>query len=126
MKSIKKYACILTIGLGIYSCSTHNDSEGQQTVQSETKDVKAKVVAVETDNFSAKAIFSPEFGWGYKIMNNGNLYINQPHIPSIQGNQGFDSKDKAIKTADYIIRKLENNIFPPTISPKELDSLKVL
>jgi len=76
--------------------------------------------------YTSKTIFSPEFGWGYQILNLGDLYINQPHIPSIPGNNGFDSEEKAKKTADFVIYKLNNGIVPPTVSPEELDSLGVM
>lgn len=78
------------------------------------------------DDYSAKAIFSPDHGWGYQILNHDELYINQPHIPAIPGNNGFDSEDKALTTAQFVIYKLNNGIVPPTVSPEELDSLGVM
>ena len=84
------------------------------------------VIEASSDVYSVKTQFTPEHGWGYQILNNGDLYINQPHIPAVAGNKGFDSKDNAIKTAEYIVFKLENDMFPPTISPQELDSLGVI
>jgi len=126
MNSIKIHIYLLGIGLGILSCSSIDENVEIQTTSIETKKEKPKAVHIESDSFSKKATFSPEFGWGYQILNNDKLYINQPHIPSVEGNMGFKSKENALTTADYIIHKLENNIFPPTISPQELDSLNVL
>ena len=54
------------------------------------------------------------------------MIINQPHIPSIQGNKAFSSRFKAAIAAQFILDKINNNIFPPSISPEELDSLGVL
>jgi hypothetical protein len=82
--------------------------------------------SISENEYSTKTIFSLEHGWGYQILNNGKLYINQPHIPSIQGNNGFKTEDNANITATYIIHKLNNNVFPPTVSKEELDSLGVL
>lgn len=65
-------------------------------------------------------------GYGYQILKDGKLTIDQPTIPAIQGNQSFSSKEKAQKTAEYLIEKLNKGVFPPTISVEELDSLKVL
>ena len=98
------------------------------TVYNSTKQ-KAKTndtSALQVNQYTYNTTFSPDLGWGYQILNNGNLYINQPHIPAIPGKEGFTDEAKAIKTALFIINKLENNIFPPTISVDELDSLKVL
>jgi len=126
MNSIKIHICLLVVGLGILSCSSSDKNVEIQTTSIETKKVKPKAVHIESDSFSKQATFCPEYGWGYQILNNDKLYINQPHIPSMQGNMGFKSKENALTTADYIIHKLENNIFPPTISPQELDSLGVI
>ncbi len=82
----------------------------------------------ETGNSPFQVIVeeNPGCGWGYKIMKDGQLSINQPTIPAIQGNRCFSSKEKAEKTAEFIINKMNNNVFPPTISVEELDSLGVL
>ena len=64
--------------------------------------------------------------WGYKIFKQSQLIINQPHIPSIQGNKGFNNQQEAEIAAQFIIEKLKKKIFPPTFSTKELDSLGLL
>lgn len=64
--------------------------------------------------------------WGYRILKEGTPFIEQPHIPSVPGNKGFNSKENAQVTAEFIIYKLNKGIVPPTISFHELDSLKVL
>ena len=127
-----KYIVVL-ITICLFSCSdTKTDTVKEEKVDS-TKDVVDLNVnpllepeMVFEDSYSVKTLFSPEHGWGYQILNNGELYINQPHKPSVPGNEGFDSEEKAIITAEYIIYKLENGFFPPTVSPEELDSLGVM
>ena len=64
--------------------------------------------------------------WGYQLFQGNNMVIKQMHIPAIQGNYGFETKEKAEIAAQFVLNKLENNIFPQAISPKELDSLGVL
>jgi hypothetical protein len=76
--------------------------------------------------YSFELFETPDLGWGYKIFENGTLFINQPHIPAIPGNKGFSSKEKAEITAEFAILKMEQGFVPPTISPEELDSLGVL
>jgi Domain of unknown function (DUF4907) len=64
--------------------------------------------------------------FGYQILKDGKMLINQATIPAIQGNQGFSSREKAQKTGEFVLQKIEKGFFPPTISPEELDSLGVL
>lgn len=77
-------------------------------------------------SFSAKIIFTDSLGWGYQIFEGNKMMINQTHIPSIQGNKGFDTRQAAQITANFVLYKLSNNIFPPTLNKKELDSLGVI
>jgi hypothetical protein len=108
------------IGLFFFSvllaCSQQESNEEKETTLSEADKSPYQVIVEET----------PGCGWGYKIMKDGQLSINQPTIPAIQGNRCFSSKEKAEKTAEFIINKMNNNVFPPTISLEELDSLGVL
>lgn len=120
---IRMLAFVLLVSLGS-ACSPNNKTKVNLNKVIEKSSTSAKLEV--KDKFSIITIFSSEFGWGYQILNNGSMFINQPHIPSVQGNKGFESKEKAIVTGEYIIHKLENDIFPPTITPQELDSLKVL
>ena len=65
-------------------------------------------------------------GWGYDILVDGKIYIHQPNIPAIMGNNGFSSEEDAQEAGEFIIQKLKNNIVPPSVTPEELDSLGVL
>jgi hypothetical protein len=111
--------------LVIFSCqqSSKTESANQTTVRQQKNKTKAEKIE---DYFTYKTTFSPDIGWGYQILNNGAIYINQPHMPAVEGIQGFSDESKAIKTAELMIYKLKNGVFPPTISIEELDSLGVL
>ena len=65
-------------------------------------------------------------GWGYDIFIDDTHYINQPNIPAVPGNNGFISEEKARKTAEFIVEKIQKNIIPPSVNENELDSLGVL
>lgn len=71
-------------------------------------------------------VFKNESGWGYDIYRSDKIYIHQPHIPAISGNQTFHSEEDARRTGELIISKIRKNIIPPTISIAELDSLGIL
>ena len=62
--------------------------------------------------------------YGYQIFNaSGKMMINQPTIPAIQGNKGFQTEKDAQTAAEFVIQKIDKGIFPPTFSIAELDSL---
>jgi len=65
-------------------------------------------------------------GWGYDIYMKNKLYIHQPHIPAVSGNNAFKNQADAEKTGNLVVNKIRNNIMPPSVTVKELDSLKVL
>ena len=65
-------------------------------------------------------------GFGYNIVLDDHVFIHQPSIPSIQGNKGFTNKEQAERVAQFVIYKLTHNIMPPSVTPKELDSLGIL
>jgi Domain of unknown function (DUF4907) len=74
----------------------------------------------------AEAYQNGDLGWGYSIAVDGKKTINQPHIPAIAGTKGFKTKQQALKTAEFVIHKIKHNIFPPSVTKEELDSLGVL
>lgn len=67
-----------------------------------------------------------EKGFGYQILKDGKLIIDQQQIPAVQGNQYFSSEDAARRTGELALKKIKDQLFPPTISIEELDSLGVL
>jgi Domain of unknown function (DUF4907) len=71
-----------------------------------------------------ESIFPSHNGWGYEIANSHRVIIRQEFIQSIPGQMPFASKRDAKKTADLVIRKLEEGKLP-TISKRELELLKV-
>ena len=63
--------------------------------------------------------------YGYAIRQNGNLVIEQKHIPAIQQFKPFVNRKETERVGMLVKKKLEQNIFPPTISVGELDSLGI-
>jgi hypothetical protein len=94
---------------------TAHDVPDSITMDQAGKDAKMEIKAIST-----------ELGWGYDIYMNGSLYVHQPHIPAVSGNKGFNSEKDAKRTAELVVYKIKNNILPPSVTVKELDSLGVL
>ena len=71
-------------------------------------------------------IIEVDSGYGYNILlDDGKPMIKQHHIPGIQGLKTFANKEQAMKIAELVKYKLENNIMPPSVTLNELDSLKI-
>ncbi|MFK7787333.1 MAG: DUF4907 domain-containing protein [Crocinitomicaceae bacterium] len=77
-------------------------------------------------DWSYKVTSISENNWGYQIFQQGKMIINQTSIPSVQGIDGFDSEEKAERTAQFILNKVENGTFPPTVKKEDLEKLDVL
>lgn len=77
-------------------------------------------------SYSFETFQNEDKTWGYNILDDSSMFIHQVNIPGIPGKKGFNSEEKAIKTAELVVFKLYNGYFPPSISKNELDSLKVL
>lgn len=107
----------------VFSCSEKRqkpeEKKGIHTIEKKTMN---KDVALLT----YKITKSETTGYGYAIMMDNRLFIDQPTIPGQPGNKGFQTKEKAVKVAKLVIYKIKNNQFPPSIAREELDSLNVL
>jgi hypothetical protein len=72
-----------------------------------------------------RIIHSAENTYGYEILIKKTLFIHQPCIPGMPGNKGFVRKSSAEKVARLVIKKIQKGIVPPTVTIKELDSMKI-
>ena len=88
------------------------------------KDKNKKINSTEEPRLEVKT-FKNDFGWGYDIYLEGKLYIHQPYIPAISGNEPFRSEEDARKTGQLIIAKIRKNILPPSVAITELDSIGI-
>ena len=115
-----KLSIILLVSFFFIKCENNDEKE----ILKETN--ATPLTEQQNPIFSTQVFNIKNKQFGYDILMNGQPYIHQPHIPAISGNNGFTSKNKAQIAGDFIIKKLNNNIMPPTITLKELDSLGVL
>lgn len=128
--SLSPLLLVLILSAIITSCDqkkeagvSSNKPQAQSTVAfNPYKDANLSVEVFKIDSIEHNG----NRGWGYDIMVDGKIYIHQPNIPAIMGNNGFSSEDKAQEAGEFIIQKLRNNIIPPSVTPEELDSLGVL
>lgn len=79
---------------------------------------------VEKGNIKIET-FRHEEGWGYHIFMDDKMYIEQKYIPVISGKLPFKTKGDAENVARLMKKKIIENIIPPSISLKEIDSLEL-
>lgn len=102
-------------------------AEKQKQTPQENPYKDAKIEVKATDNTKAKNADDTRVGgFGYDIYIFDALYVHQPNVPAINGNRGFKTKAQAQKAGEFVAYKIRNNIMPPSVSIKELDSLGVL
>lgn len=97
-----------------FSCSESNTEQVDTPQQSKQSKV---------DDWSCKAIFVDDQGWGYQLFRGSHLEIDQKNIPSVNGLHYFQSEEKALLAAELALEKIDQGLFPPSVNPKELDSI---
>lgn len=63
-----------------------------------------------------------ELSFGYKVNWEGKK-IYQKTIPGLPGKSGFKTYKSALNTALLVREKMRSGIFPPAVSPQEIDSI---
>ena len=146
---MKKYILLLSVILFLFSCMGNNPdadtADGKDSVQTqapmaheemEMKEMaeKQKSEAPKENPYKNAKIDIKVFenkeanlsGYGYDIFIFDAMYVHQPHIPAINGNRGFKTREQANKAAEFVTYKIRNNVMPPSLSVEELDSLGTL
>lgn len=117
-----KIKLALLLGLFLFSCQ--DEAEQSTGTVLETDDVALPPVKVTVYEVVVSENGTNNFG--YQILQDEKVMINQQTIPAIPGNSGFSTKEKAKRAGEFMLSKIKRGSFPPTVSPAELDSLDVL
>ena len=64
--------------------------------------------------------------FGYDIRLFGKPMIHQPNIPGLPGNNGFTTKERAQRVAEFVVKKIRQNEMPPSVTIEELGKMGVL
>src|SRR5437763_6072322 len=75
-------------------------------------------------NLTYKIIDASNHTYGYDVYMNGKLFIHQPTIPALPGNDGFTTRQDTTKVAELVIGKIKRGEMPPTITTTDLRKLK--
>lgn len=86
----------------------------QQKNPYENAEITIKIIPVANKTF------------GYDILLQGNPLVHQPNIPGLPGNEGFTTRERAKKVAEFVVKKIRNNEMPPTVKIEDLNKMGVL
>jgi hypothetical protein len=75
---------------------------------------------------SIKIIPSVRKTFGYDILLYGRPLVHQPNIPGLPGNDGFTTRERAKRVAEFVVKKIRNNEMPPTVTIGDLNKMAVL
>ncbi|MBK6540904.1 MAG: DUF4907 domain-containing protein [Flavobacteriales bacterium] len=70
-----------------------------------------------------RIIDAPNGTFGYAILSDGELLIQQTNMPGQPGVEGCRTKADAEKLAELVIGKIRHGEMPPTVSNEELKNL---
>ena len=99
---------------------------GKKEVKKEATQQKEKNNPYAKAQISTKIIPSVNKTFGYEILVNGKTLVCQPSIPAMPGNDGFTTKERAQKVADFVVKKIRKNEMPPTVTIEDLNKMGVL
>jgi hypothetical protein len=124
---MKLFAVNITIILCMTCLNSKSNKEDQQIIRSNIRKTSKEIFPDTSIRLEIKIYphDSTLKEWGYDIYANSTLFIHQPYIPAVPGNKGFQSAQQAEIAGKFAAYKIRNNIIPPTISIKELDSLGI-
>jgi hypothetical protein len=117
LKIMKKMYLMGVMLLGV--CMTVPEAKAQTT--DPKPDDKAK------NGWIIKSYRVDELGYGYDIIDaaTDRVIIRQTIIPGVQGIYRFETDEDAQKTGRMAAALMNKGIFPPTITFRNMDSLKV-
>ena len=115
---------IVFIFIGFPETSISADkAAGKKEIKQEAKQQKNPYANAE---ITTKIISSANNTFGYDILLYGKPLVHQPNIPGLPGNDGFTTKERAQKVAEFVVKKIRKNDMPPTVTIDDLNNMGVL
>lgn len=111
----QKTAILLLVCISFF-IACKNDSKKPER---EDKNNQAK------KEYSLQLIENKDSTFGFSIASGEKKIIDQKNIPAAAGNKGFKTKNEATACGNLMLQKIKNNIWPPSVAIRELDSLGI-
>jgi hypothetical protein len=129
-KSINYSIVVLCLTLSFYlPClvpAEEKNTPQKDSPQSQKSGTQDKPNPYADADISIKIIPSVNKTYGYDILSFKWLFVHQPNISGLPGNEGFTTEERAKTVAEYVVKKIRNNEMPPTVSIEDLNRMGVL
>lgn len=109
---------LTVIFFAFVSCS--QSSKDQEIISTDKEEVVSK-----SDGIQAVVLEYGPDQFGYQILENGKLVIDQQNIPAVQGLKKFKTREEAQRLGNHVKSLIERGIMPPTVTLNDLDSLYI-
>ena len=106
------------VGVPITSMSANETVAKKEVKQQKNPYAKAQI--------SIKIIPAAKKTFGYDILLHGRPLVHQPNIPALPGNDGFTTRERARRVAEFVVKKIRKNEMPPTVTIEDLNNMGVL
>ena len=63
--------------------------------------------------------------YGYQIMADDKMILEEKSIPAISGYYGFINEEEAMRVAEFAIKKIREGEMPPSITVTDLEEMKI-
>jgi hypothetical protein len=128
-RTIPVFLAVLLISACISGTSvmpSQEPADKKELKQEAKQEVKPQNNSYEKAEITTKIIPSANKTFGYDILLYGRPLVHQPNIPGLPGNEGFTTRARAQKVADFVAKKIRKNEMPPTVTIEDLNNMGVL
>lgn len=131
----RNYLLVASLSFAIIGCTSGSEDKFESSSLKAYKSRKNSEKISQTTSYNVPEIDSNsnfslniievEDGWGYEVFKDSTLLIRQKNIPAVQGVKVLISKTQAETLGSFVLSKVKNGQFPPSVSIQELDSLNI-
>lgn len=134
---MKKQNLFVLLGISIFVLAC-KDGSGESYVSDNLKEYKTRksqmqsvkmeepqFLVVDSNSIFELKIIELDQGWGYEIFKDSSLLIRQKNIPAVQGVHAFQTEEEANRMGMFVMNKIKEGFFPPSVTVSEIDSLQI-
>ncbi len=119
----KNTKILMVLGLIVLAILIFLNFQKSREVKVEGEKTEENAVSPYLNSDIQVKTYEGEKGWGYDITIDGVIYVHQPSIPALPGDDGFKTEAYARAVAELMVQKIKDNILPPGVTEEEVKSL---